>query len=555
MLERIDEVDWSQLNHAYGKATDVPELLRALAFGDAEARRNSLSEFFGNIWHQGTVYPATSRVVPFLIELLEERSVQDKDGILQLLAAVSGGSSYLDVHSRFADFYYHERRTTEFATRRAQELADVRSAHEAVISGVPTYLKLLSDTDPKVRAAVPYVLSTCAEARSEIDQMLRSHFDCESDAGVQAAIVLGIGALWQATGPTSEQSSTPIHRMFYLRVLGDTGRSLLPRVCAAIVLLRLNYEPALTESVRVARAALADCSDSFEALPFGEGYDLFTVVSETLMPFVPAGLEWLRDSLKDSDGKWRKRAIDMLHEYCRTERWVAADAAPMLAELADDPDQGVSDLAISTLGQIGSAGLEPLQKLSRHPNSSVREAAVRSLAQLQESRASYSTIDRWEKRPKRWWHRSVPRLLSLIRRLQASRMWDDNRAVQSAIIELGSHGPKAIAAVATLRELLDHEDQWIRVHSARALWRIGQDPDLVLPTLIKELQCAPTGFLVVDCLADIGPRAAPALRNLICAIESDRRLPVTGTLNDWCAQDEAFRELCAAAVARIRGCS
>ena len=123
--------------------------------------------------------------------------------------------------------------------------------------------------------------------------------------------------------------------------------------------------------------------------------------------------------------------------------------------------------------------------------------------------------------------------------------------MQLAVIELGLHGLAASEAVDGLKQLLDHESQWVRVHAARALWRITQKHEQVLPTLLHEFQCSPAGFLVVDCLGQLGPHAAPALRKLKAAIESERRLPVTGTTRDWCAEDEAFRDACAVALERI----
>jgi hypothetical protein len=63
-LERLDDVPWGSLTHAYGAADDVPGLLRELASGDAEAREAALHELHGNVWHQGTVYEATAHVVP-----------------------------------------------------------------------------------------------------------------------------------------------------------------------------------------------------------------------------------------------------------------------------------------------------------------------------------------------------------------------------------------------------------------------------------------------------------------------------------------------------------
>lgn len=70
MLEDLDGVDWASLEHAYGEAADVPDLLRALLSTDSEVREEAVYELFGNIWHQGTVYPASAAAVPFLYELL-----------------------------------------------------------------------------------------------------------------------------------------------------------------------------------------------------------------------------------------------------------------------------------------------------------------------------------------------------------------------------------------------------------------------------------------------------------------------------------------------------
>jgi hypothetical protein len=99
MLENLDAVDWASLTHAFGDATDVPGLLRSLLSSDSQVREETMGELFGNIWHQGTVYPATAAAVPFLYELLNAPEVQDKADIALLLACIADGSGYLEVHA------------------------------------------------------------------------------------------------------------------------------------------------------------------------------------------------------------------------------------------------------------------------------------------------------------------------------------------------------------------------------------------------------------------------------------------------------------------------
>jgi hypothetical protein len=36
MFSGLDDIDWTELRHAYGSAADVPALLRALADGEEE---------------------------------------------------------------------------------------------------------------------------------------------------------------------------------------------------------------------------------------------------------------------------------------------------------------------------------------------------------------------------------------------------------------------------------------------------------------------------------------------------------------------------------------
>src|SRR4051794_34690517 len=85
LLDGLDRIDWSRFHHAYGPANDVPGLLRALGSDDAApetikeaAKKRGKSIFeqvtwtlYGNVFHQGSVWGVSAKVVPFLIELLE----------------------------------------------------------------------------------------------------------------------------------------------------------------------------------------------------------------------------------------------------------------------------------------------------------------------------------------------------------------------------------------------------------------------------------------------------------------------------------------------------
>src|SRR5205823_3573504 len=51
-------------------------------------RGQALSDFYGRVYHQGTVYPATSASLPFLLELAGDPGVPDRDKIVALLVSI-----------------------------------------------------------------------------------------------------------------------------------------------------------------------------------------------------------------------------------------------------------------------------------------------------------------------------------------------------------------------------------------------------------------------------------------------------------------------------------
>ena len=90
-LAGLDEVDWSAVSDAYGPATDIPALFRALASGNPDHREFACELLHQTIWHQGNVYSATATAIPFLYNLLEAEGPHDKEGVAGLLALIADG--------------------------------------------------------------------------------------------------------------------------------------------------------------------------------------------------------------------------------------------------------------------------------------------------------------------------------------------------------------------------------------------------------------------------------------------------------------------------------
>jgi hypothetical protein len=91
LFRTLDDVPWAELTHAYGSAADIPEHFRLLTSPDRQIRDGVFENFYGNIFHQGSVYPATVAAIPFLIEAAAHPRMPDRVRILVLLAHLAVG--------------------------------------------------------------------------------------------------------------------------------------------------------------------------------------------------------------------------------------------------------------------------------------------------------------------------------------------------------------------------------------------------------------------------------------------------------------------------------
>jgi hypothetical protein len=89
MFDGLNAIPWYDLKHAYGSAEEVPMWLRQLTSSDESIRKQAMNHLAGSICHQGWICPATAYAVPYLLELLQEPTVQIKEKILELLADIA----------------------------------------------------------------------------------------------------------------------------------------------------------------------------------------------------------------------------------------------------------------------------------------------------------------------------------------------------------------------------------------------------------------------------------------------------------------------------------
>lgn len=269
MLERLDDIDWQSLSHAYGSAADVPDQLRALAFGENEEREAVLWSLYGNIYHQGTVYQATAYAVPFLVEILTAPTFHYKAEILYLLAHLASGHSYLDAHQ---DFEWEKQKAAAdpegYQAQMREELGWVKAARDAVLHHHADYIALLDADEPKSRATAAYLLSCFLEHHPQFLPAIYKRLEKESDSAIEGGLLLTVGYLSPYESAESRALVEP-----YLA----PDNPLITRWAAAMTLSRLlNPNPpdeVLTLFVKILQSneAIAELDDAITALPWCDG--------------------------------------------------------------------------------------------------------------------------------------------------------------------------------------------------------------------------------------------------------------------------------------------
>jgi hypothetical protein len=157
MEGKIHEINWAELEHAYGTAEELPELLEnAFISKDEDSFKELMSYLWYNLYHQGTIYPSTAKVVPFLIEALDYCPESYISAILDFLATVSEGLTYFHQHYHF--YKQDEREKESFQATLQEELAYSRECFENVWQGIDKYLSFLNYPDEEVRMVLPYML-------------------------------------------------------------------------------------------------------------------------------------------------------------------------------------------------------------------------------------------------------------------------------------------------------------------------------------------------------------------------------------------------------------
>lgn len=204
MLDDLETVPWHKYRHAYGPATDVPKWLNELSKEVSDQKSNeAFAQLAHSICHQGTVYEATSYVVPFLLELVSLPNNPNKEGILALLASVADGRSYLDVHGNRLNLA-----ESVMKAKLALELQWIENARTAVLDRLDQLIDLVDDDSERIAISSAHVLSKFPDKVELVGPILHRLYDKQSSDLYKAGCVLLIGGVRHRSKETIELLTT-----------------------------------------------------------------------------------------------------------------------------------------------------------------------------------------------------------------------------------------------------------------------------------------------------------------------------------------------------------
>lgn len=273
MLDGLNNISWKTLNHAYGSAEDVPDLIRALVNESDDIRDNTLYTLYSNLWHQGTVYQATAYAVPFLIELLTSPQVTRKYDILIYLAHLAVGNSYLDTHD---NRFLSDNRQDVYQTRLETELDYVKRTHHAVRDGIDVYFQLMFDAQEELhtRMAVPYLLASFPEQQAVIIPQFKQTLPDEPHRLMRASIIQALRHL------QNNQNMA-----YYLEPYLAPDEDLIVRACSAMTVAHLQEQNTPLRVIDLLLSIVKNSSiieEDYEQLTWSEG-DIVGDICKSLM--------------------------------------------------------------------------------------------------------------------------------------------------------------------------------------------------------------------------------------------------------------------------------
>lgn len=245
-LAGIDDINWGEITSCYGDTEDFPRLLQALVSDIAAVRRCALGSIHSETLHQGTVYPITARVIPFLLRALEHPN-SSKVGLLSFIENLASSAAPYRIQALEWDEDDDDRiavlgtlEAVEAGYETIVKFADDEDTRELVVTlaeycgdkGQALLRKTIETADGEVRAGAVRSFINLASTKVEDVEDLLIHedplvrcvasttialrFGAESPANTAQVLESCLQRVEDLAGPFSELSFVDGHLLAYL---------------------------------------------------------------------------------------------------------------------------------------------------------------------------------------------------------------------------------------------------------------------------------------------------------------------------------------------------
>ncbi len=473
----MDRIAWSELEHNYGDAADIPQHLRACADQDAAAAGDALGEVYNLLYHQGGwICPAASAALPFLLDLACGTARHHRHEIVELIGRLAREAT--TVERRFLDAGWQP----------------------ALDTARPRILALLDDPDPRVRREATLLVADGIRHPDAV-RALRRRWEVETDRVTRWDLVLALGVVC-ARQPADE----PL-RAALLPLL--THDDLQIRLAAVHALTGSEPGAAVSHVDTLVRAVLHDDAAGWQESAWIGG-NRSTIIHSTGALMRPDPVAATAYTIGISRGGDTDQLVATMDEAGRVlTEWRTVTGA-ILPFLADHLDHAASEVRyraaylLACLGTEATAFADQLATLAAdsalrdsRKQVTVGDAAVWALARQHDPRCLPGLIERLTSRRLGFdtaashfgrdafvlWQPGIDEVLiplhehteiligAVATRLAAAR--DDKALASSLCRVIEQWGPSAEAALPAVAPLLETGDKHLFGTAARALGGIG----------------------------------------------------------------------------------
>lgn len=271
-LAALEETDWTKLHHAYGRATDTPDHLRALLGENSEARKEALDHLWTAVIHQGTLYPATGPAARVIAGLLTDARIDHGESIRpNLLAFLAAVPQSLEMTQ--TDIAALER----MAAFDIEPFLDAEDIYEEIFENEAAVNSFQARATLACISVAPTLMDAMLQAASNGDAICRMHASMgavkfakiESLRHHAAQLELRLLSLAREASSSDERST-------YVLALGELGcaptaflndASPAVRMCAALAPSLSTDERAIKELLTVLEAHAGDIDGWFVERP------------------------------------------------------------------------------------------------------------------------------------------------------------------------------------------------------------------------------------------------------------------------------------------------